>query len=389
MKILFASEIFPPDIGGPATYVEKIASQLKADGQQVVVLTYSRGSHFLDDKKYQFLVFRISRKHHLWLRYFLYFFKLLRLSKDADVIFAQGPIPSGLPSIIVKFFTGKKVVIKVVGDFSWERSMNLYGLNFTIDEFQKQKHSLKIKFIRWLQKIVLNKADLVITPSYYLKTIVKGWGVKEEKIKVIYNAIEQIFCSLTKERAKEKIGVTGDLLISAGRLVPWKGFGFLIKILPKILEINENFKLIIIGDGPEKDKLEKLIKESNLAEQVRLTGQVTHQDLAVYFKAADFFILNTSYEGLSHLLVEALMSGLPVITTNIGGNPEIIQDNYNGLLVNFNNEQELILAIKKLWQDKNLQNKFIDNSKSSLEKFQFEEMFIQTIGILKSLLGSQ
>lgn len=390
MKIIIASEIFPPDIGGPATYVEKMATSLVNDNHQVSVITYSDQEKLDSDNKYNFEIIRIKRCPNIFKRYFFYFYKLLKLSKPADLIFAQGPIPSGFPSILVKIFTGKKVVIKVVGDFSWERSRNVYGSLATIDDFQKQKYPIKLKILRWMQKIILNLANTVITPSHYLKKIVIGWGVRADKVRVVYNAIEQIDNPLTKDEAKKAIGCQGkDIIISVGRLVSWKGFETLIELFPKILEINNNFKLLIIGDGPERNKLEKQIGDLRLRDGVILCGQIKHEEMLIYMKAAYLFILNTAYEGLSHLLVESLMMKLPIITTNIGGNPEVIQNNYNGILVEYNNKDQLISAIRKLWQDKERLKRIIDNSQKSLNKFQFNEMYQQTLEIIKGVaLGS-
>ena len=382
MKILFASEIFPPDIGGPATYVASVAARLQQDGHQVAVVTYSDDQTTANDKNRPFKIYRIKRQQNLLIRYLKYFFKLLNLAKNFEIIYAQGPIPSGGPAFFVKLLIRKKLVIKVVGDFSWERSRNIYGSDLTIDEFQNQKFSAKVKILRWLQKTILNSADLVITPSLYLKKIVSGWGVPPEKIKVIYNAVDLLSSPLTKAQAKNEIKINNDLIISAGRLVPWKGFDFLIKIFPKILAINPNFHLLIIGPGPDKEKLNNLIEENNLTKEITLIGQIPHFQLAVYFRAADFFILNTSYEGLSHLLVEALMMGLPIISTKVGGNPEVIEDGVNGLLVEYNNEEKILAAIKKIYLDGNYKNNLIANSKLALKKFQFEEMYKQTINIL-------
>jgi len=385
MKIVFAAEIFSPDVGGPATYVNKLAQELVSQGHDVKVLTYSDSKSQSEDRKYNFKVFRVSRKTNVLFRYFKYLKQLKKLSRQADLIFAQGPIPSGLPAIIVKKLTGKKVIIKVVGDFSWERSRNVYGLTKNIDEFQNSKMPWKLKCLRWLQTKVLNQADLIITPSHYLKKIVSGWGINSDKVEVIYNAVEKIDCPLSPEAAKEDLKISGNIILSIGRLVPWKGFETLIKIFPKLLEVNNNYKLVIVGDGPERKNLEELIKQNNLSGQVVLTGQINHRDIPKFLRAADFFVLNTSYEGLPHLVVEALMMKLPVITTKIGGNPEVIENGVNGLLIDYNNEGQLLDAVKKIWTDKELVNKFVMNSEASLTKFSFSEMYQQTVAQFKNI----
>jgi glycosyltransferase involved in cell wall biosynthesis len=98
-----------------------------------------------------------------------------------------------------------------------------------------------------------------------------------------------------------------------------------------------------------------------------------------HFKASKIFVLNSGYEGFSHIILEAMACGLPIITTNVCGNPEMIQDGYNGLLVEYNNKEQLKNAILRLWDNKELRNKFIENGYKTLEKFKLENMINQTI----------
>ena len=95
------------------------------------------------------------------------------------------------------------------------------------------------------------------------------------------------------------------------------------------------------------------------------------------------FVLNTGYECFSHIILEAMAMSLPVITTNVCGNPEIVKDEQNGLLVEYNDKKQLKEAILKLWKDKDLQRKFIKNGKETLEKFTLEKMIDETIRALK------
>ena len=149
--------------------------------------------------------------------------------------------------------------------------------------------------------------------------------------------------------------------------------------MPDLLQENPSFRLIIIGEGPERTKLELKIKKLNLEKEVYLVGRVDHSQLPLYFKASDLFVLNTGYEGLPHIILEAIQSGLPVITTKIGGNPEVIKDGFNGILVDYNNSPQIKEAILRLWKDKPLQEKFIRNSLKVLEKFSLERMIEETL----------
>lgn len=334
MKTIIAAGIFPPDIGGPATYAERLAKELKFP-----VISYSRG----------------LKKYPKGLKHFLYFLCLLWLAKSADVIYTQNVTSAGLPALFVSKLLRKRLVLKVVGDAAWEQ---------------------KKEYLRPIQEHVAKKAHQIIVPSQYVKKMVVSWGVRESKIKVIYNAPEPVSrVDIAKEQAKARIGIEGDIILSVGRLVPWKGFSVLAEVMPDLLKNNPNFRLVIAGDGPEKDKIPS-------GGAVKLIGQVEHSQMPVYFRAADIFVLNSGYEGLSHVILEAMQYGTPVIASNIGGNPELIENNFNGFLVEYKNREQLKEAILKLWQDKALQEKFINNSREKLKHFTWENLVQQTLKVL-------
>jgi len=321
-KIVFASSIYPPDIGGPATYVERLAKEL---GQPVI--SYSRR----------------LKKYPKGLRHFLYFWGLLWLAKDADVIYAQNATSAGLPALAAARLLRKRFVIKIVGDAAWEQQKN---------------------YLKTIQTYVSKKADKIIVPSRYLKKRVASWGVPENKINVVYNAVDCIEngsrYNISKEEAKKKIGIGGDIILSVGRPVPWKGFDDLRAIMPDLLKENPNFRLVIVGE--EK--------------------KVPHEQIPFYFKAADVFVLNSGYEGLSHAILEAMSYGTPVIASREGGNPELIEEGFNGFLVEYKNREQIKEAILKLWRDKALQEKFIRNSREKLKNFTWERLVEETMKIL-------
>ena len=347
MKIIIATGIFPPDIGGPATYSETMARELTRRGFEVAVITYADRSKNQEAgiKKQGYGIVRISRIYPKGLRHFVYFWKLLRISRGADVVYAQDLISAGLPALAATKLLRKKFALKIVGDYAWEQhaqrsttSLKFPISNFqfpNIEEFQKEKYGLRTELLRFLERVVAKKADVIITPSEYLKKLVIGWGVPEDKIKVIYNAY-------TEQNNKFQVSnfkFQGDVIISVGRLVPWKGFGALIEIMPELLKENPNFKLLIVGEGPQKENLKSQISNLKLNEKVILLGKVSHAELEAYLKMAKMFVLNTAYEGLSHQLLEALAAELPVVTTNVCGNPEVITDGENGILVDFNDKR--------------------------------------------------
>src|SRR3989344_5786101 len=318
MRLLIATGIFPPDIGGPATYSKLLLEELSKRNFSIQIITYGEPKSGDPDN-----LKRISRHWPKGIRHFIYFWQVLRLGKKADVIFAQDPVSAGLPAMLAAKILRKRFILKVVGDYAWEQGLQRFGARDLINDFQTKKYGWQIEVLRKIQSWVAKNADLVIVPSKYLKKIVSGWGVKDDKIKVIYNGVDLPELKFT---AKEK------LIISAGRLVPWKGFEALLEAFSVLIKDFPDWKLAIIGAGPELNKLKVESGKLKVSDKVIFTGALPKSELNDYLSRASIFALNTGYEGFSHQIVEAMVAGLPVLTTGVGGNPEIIEDGKNGLL---------------------------------------------------------
>jgi glycosyltransferase involved in cell wall biosynthesis len=354
IKILIATGIYPPDIGGPATYSKLLYDQLPKKGISVKVLSFGEVRCFP----------RV-------LRHFIYFLKVFKKAWGVNIIYAQDPVSVGFPAMLATKILRKKFYLKIVGDYAWEQYLQKKGSDFIFpDDFQKEKFNFLTEFRRKIQKITAKNADKIIVPSKYLKNIVKTWGVEENKIKVIYNAFTPITISEKRKDLRKKFNIDKFTIFTIGRLVPWKGFSLLIDILKDFPDL----ELIIAGDGPDRKKLEEKVKKLELDKRVRFTGKIKHKEVYEYKKACDLFILNTGYEGFSHNLLEALYIGIPIITTKVGGNPELIKDNFNGLLVSYNNKKEITEAIKKIINNNALAIELANNGKKGILKFSKERM---------------
>ena len=374
MRIVIAAEIFPPDIGGPATYSADIANALSERGWDVKLICYSNRRY---RDTYNFPVIRITRSEYKQWHYIKYFFRLFLMSLFADIIYAQGPVSSGKPATIIGRILGKKVVVKVVGDYAWEQARNSGYTEAGIDEFQKMKVEGRIAALRETQQETVKEASFVIVPSVYLKNIVFGWGASQSKIRVIYN-------SVTLPQISHKLERDKNVIVSIGRLVPWKGFDTLIKIMPSLLAENKYFRLEIIGSGPIKSRLESFITELHLEKSISISSLPREEALNRLSKAG-VFILNSGYEGLSHTILEALSLRVPVIASNIGGNSEIIKNGENGILVSYNDEERIKEAILRLYKDDSLVEKFSREAEKVLNMFSRERMVSETVNLLKLL----
>jgi glycosyltransferase involved in cell wall biosynthesis len=380
MRILILTGIFPPEIGGPATYTEKLSKELANKGNQIKIITYGRKG-----VKYPLPVFYVSKKWPKVVRHIIFLLKAIKESFSVDIVYSQNLFSVGIPGFLASKITRKKFVVKVVGDYTWEQSLKFGWYKGGIDEFQKA-HSFRISLLKRIQSFVANKANIVITPSNYLKGLIVSWGVPENKVKVVYNAAEEIKnTDLSKEEAKKEIGIEGDIIFSIGRLSPWKGFSKLVEVMSDLVKENNNFKLVIAGDGEERKNIEDKIKSLNLENNVLILGKIPHEKISIYFRASEMFVLNTAYEGFPHVVLEAMKSNVPVIITSKGGNKEIVENGVNGLMVEYNDKEEWKKAILKLHNNEDFKNKLVVSAKEKIKQFNWNKLIRETSEVLESL----
>lgn len=359
MRILIATGIFPPQIGGPATYSKLLADELPQKGFSVEVVNFGK---FLKLPKV--------------IRHLAYFFNILWRGLFVDIIYAQDPVSVGLPSFCVAKILHKKFYLKVVGDYAWEQFQieNTNRQALSLEEFQDKKLDWKTEIRKKIERMVAGGAKRIIVPSDYLKKIVILWGIKEEKIAVVYNSFNPPSLREDKETLRKKLGIKGWCVLSVGRLVPWKGFALLIEMMPRLLKRNPETTLFIAGDGPDRELLKKKIMELGLEGQVILLGKLSQEKLFEYIKASDVFVLNTAYEGFSHQILEVMALSTPIITTPRGGNMEIIQDRKNGILVKYDDSLLFEKAVEELRTDDDLRNNLTKNAQEKVKEFSNERM---------------
>ncbi len=378
MRILIATGIYPPDIGGPAQYSEALRRALVSHGHEVVVVSYGEAG---DDKDAE--IYRVSRAAPVVLRYLFYFLKVLQAGAHADIIYAQDPVSSGLPAHCAAKILRKPFVLKVVGDYAWEQAQGKYGVRDFLDYFQTKKYGWKIELLKNIEKRVAKSSIRVIVPSKYLEKIVRGWDVLPLNIKIIYNAV------LVGKHSKPNLADRPKTILSAGRLVPWKGYEELIFAMREVKETISNAQLVIVGDGPERAKLETVVLELGLEGTVHLPGRMPHEELPELYSTSRAFVLNTAYEGFSHQLIEVMAAGLPLATTSAGGNAELVRDGENAIVFGINNLKEIKEAIIKLLTDDEFAERIATAAQEEASGFTEEKTFRETEDVLKNVLYSE
>ncbi len=376
MKILLATPIYPPEIGGPATYTIEIAKRL-CDQHDITIVAYTndgvapRGSKLV----------KVAKNRSLPLRLASYFFTLFKAAKGADVIYAQNAMAAGLPAMLVGTLRGIPVVIKFVGDEAWERATQARQTTKRLEEFlAAPEGSFKIRLMKWVEGVVLRNVAAVTTPSAYLRdALVKAYRVEEKRGVVNYNAVEDV-------PVDASIARVGHQIITTARLVAWKGVDGIIRALAKLTHQFPDATLLVAGDGPEKKSLETLAAELGLQTRVKFLGRVEHDVALLHQQASALQVLNSTYEGLPHIVLESFATKTPIVASNIPGTNETVYHEKTGILVEAGNDGQLAQAVARVFEDAALRGRIVAGGTEILhEKFSWRAHVAGLLAIFASV----
>ena len=345
MRILVTVGIFPPDIGGPATFVPKIAKYFQDElNYEIEILTLSdnKNSNINDD----FSVKRIDRNLPIIYRWLKTIFTIYKLGKNKDLIFVNG---LGTEATIANIFLNKKIIRKIVGDPGWARAYSKAKISESFDEFQVKNYGFSISFQKKVRSFSIKKSDIVVTPSQHLKNFILNLGFKN-KIEIINNGVF-IPEENTNIFTNDQINIT---IVS--RLVAHKNIE---KIIKAISDLNSPLiNLNIIGDGPELNQLQKISLESNNKENIIFHGKLNRDEIDHIFLNSDIYIQASNYEGLPHSLLEAMSYGIPVLCTPVGECKEILGNEDRGYILDLPVSKNNIKSkISQIIGEKDIANK--------------------------------
>lgn len=364
MRVLVTVGIFPPDIGGPATFVPKIAKYFQDElNYEIEILTLSdnKNSNINDD----FSVKRIDRNLPIIYRWLKTIFTIYKMGKNKDLIFVNG---LGTETTIANIFLKKKIIRKIVGDPVWERAYSKAKISESFDEFQVKNYGFSISLQKKVRSFSIKKSDIVVTPSQHLKNFILNLGFKN-KIEIINNGVF-IPEENTNIFTNDQINIT---IVS--RLVSHKNIK---KIIRAISDLNDPLiYLNIIGDGPELNQLQKISLESNNKDNIIFHGKLNRDDINHIFLNSDIYIQASNYEGLPHSLLEAMSYGIPVLCTPVGECKEILGNEDRGYILDLpvskNNIKSKIIEITG---EKNIANKKGERGKDFInEKYNLTNSF--------------
>lgn len=360
-RILLVTNIFPPQIGGPATFIDRLGHALAGRGHRVTVVCTSSGPSDPDDAARPFRVRRVSFANR-----YLYEVNVRRVLTQAFVGH-RNIVVNGLEAYVadVVRVVPRRYILKIVGDSVWEMARN-YGVTIqTFEAFQERGEIPPlVAGIAAQRRRYLARATTVVTPSRYLEGVVRRWpGVPTDLI-TIHNGVA---LGDYPERTLVPRGGRPLRALFVGRLTNWKGVETLL-IAARDLD---GVAVDVVGDGPELPLLSGL--NAQLGGPATFHGRRSEAEVRRLMQAADVLVLGSAYEGLSHTLLEGSAAGLVPVVSAIGGNTEVVTDGKDGLVVPYADPAALAAALRRLVGDDAARMRLAAAARANAARFPFAE----------------
>lgn len=303
------------------------------------------------------------------LNFLNYFFSVIKwlLKHDYDIIDAQAYSP----------LLSSKIA-------SWIKNTPLIGTIHDTSSNNDDQWIQSSRTANFMEKFLVNlNFDKIITVSHATKnSLINDFGVQADKIEILYNGVD-----ITKYDSIHIDNVVENQIIFVGRLAPHKHVDHLIRVIQKLQNTIPDIKLIIIGKGEEKTKLQEMIAELNLKEKIIFKQDLTDKELITEIKKSELLILPSTREGFGMVLAEANCCNKPVITYASGGTVEVVEDGYNGFLVEPENIKEITEKTINLLNNKKLQKQLGLNGRKKVEQvFNWDIIVDEYLKIVNQLI---
>ncbi|MGH7175682.1 MAG: glycosyltransferase family 4 protein [Minisyncoccia bacterium] len=359
MKLVLATPLYPPEGGGPSTFARTLEIELPKYGWNVTLVK-----------------FRDVRHLPKIIRHLAYGYRVWKAALTADAVLVLDPVSVGLPALAAAWLSLRPFFLRVGGDYAWEQGMARWGITDPLDAFVLgSEYPVPVRLLKKVEALVARSARRVLVPGTYLAGIVVQWGVPPARVITAYNPAPQIVsernCLLDK-----------PYIISVGRLVPQKGMNGVINAFATIAREDRELRLVIVDDGPERPSLTALVHERDLAERVIFTGNVPNDTVLSWLRYAEAFILNSRYECVSHLVLEAFAVGTPVLASDVPGDVEIAIDRTTALLFGFDDRERMAASIREIRADAALRERIVSNAHALEKEFTVDRMMAAVIAAL-------
>ena len=373
LKICHASLSFPPQFDGISTVIVSVCTELAERGHEVEVLTGTIKKTHLgttneemhDDNQYKFSVKRFNCVPLPILAQLDFSKKVgeYLATKNFDVIHLHSPLilpPKGNH----RFYGTMHNIIKT--DLSASNFKNWYSMS-TLFAYPFLSHFEK--------KCVLEAEKVICVSRATKKSLRETYGKKDISFEVIYNGLDPNTLMLDHETKKK------DYVLFTGLFYARKG----IKDILKVAKILNNINFVLVGTGPLYNKYKSMENRLGL-DNVLMTGKISKYELLERYSKAKIFLFPTYFDTFGMSVLEAMFLGLPILSTNVGGIPELISHGVEGILVPSGDVDAMVMWIQRLMEDESLREKL---AKAAKEKANKEFTIKKTVDKLLKLYNKQ
>ncbi|MFH1402724.1 MAG: glycosyltransferase family 4 protein [Candidatus Altiarchaeota archaeon] len=388
MRVCMFVMLLPQHVlGGMEIHSMELAKGIARKGHEVVVITNrhpeGKTEEHVDGVEIRYADEKATSKRPMGMKS-LRLLEELHRERKFDVIHSQAFSAFYYVSTGLKKRLGIPLVTTLHGTpFSEVRSnMNQGWNNMLIPKIGFHLFNYQFRF-----KEMISESDAVIAISKELaENAPSEFKIPAEKVKMVINGVDTEDFRPSESRLKKSLG-EGRVILSVSVLHRQKGVQHLINAMKDILVKAPDAVLVIVGDGPYKKDLEELASKKELRERIIFKGRVPNTELIEYYNSCDVFAIPTvRVEGLPLIELEAMSCGKPVVASNIGGIPTVIEDRVNGMLANPGDAKDLAGKILEVLCDKKLSEKLGKNArKTILEKYSRERMAENTIRVYEDV----
>lgn len=372
-RILIFSLTYDPYIGGAEVALKEITNNISEEYEFHMITSRFDSSLPREEKVGRIHIYRIGPTrykptHEELLKFPLYlakvvypilaFFKAfaLQLRYNYDAVWSMMTY-MGFPAVFLKLFFWNTKIILTLQDGD------------SISHIVERK---RIQIIYPIFMLIFKMADFVQAISYYLEKYAKDMGYTGETVVIPNGVKKEFFQEMDNEKREEirrKYGISLDdvVLITISRLVAKNDVESLIS---SMAYLPSKYKLLILGDGPLAENLQKKTSELGLEERVNFLGELAHADLPLYLNASDVFVRASLSEGLGIAFLEALAAGVPIVGTPVGGIVDFLKDvdtykeHGNGAYAQVKDPQSIANAIDKVTCDSTLYTALKQNGRT-------------------------
>ena len=270
------------------------------------------------------------------------------------------------PDIIQTHFVKSHFLVRISRVWRFSRWIAFHH-GYTADAWRTVVYN---QLDRWS----LRAPHRIITVCEPFKGQLLSRGIPGPRIRILHNGISLDWLGQIREvQGQPNVGQPGDgdydrVILAVGRLSKEKAFHDLVVAMDKLHQLRPDFRvrLLIIGEGPERKRLERGIKRFGLEERVKLVGHV--RDVRPYYAAAHVLAISSSSEGSPNALLEAMAAGVPVISTSVGGIPEIATNGETALLVRPHDPEEMASAINLVLSNAQLSQALVRGARERIKR---------------------